>query len=336
MKQKSWLAAWLAVVWVWASCAGAFAEAAPPDDQTGPVRIHAALPEVTIAVADTGERMPDALRENVLRATVRADDGSVLQQFSYLSSESPAAAPTAAMVMPEDVNFDGYQDLLLLTGMGARNVFYAVCLWNEEQGLFDPVEQALPYDRETKRLASAAVQMELCNPVYEPERKAILSDEQDGYRYSTQIYYVWQGRYDLQPLYVWDVYDAGEGRIGETLARVGDQYLLCWDEQYPESWYYGEDGAVYEERRAAAHQLMIGGEPARAAVAHVDWVNLRKQSSKQSPSLARLTAGTEVLKLHDGTGTDNGWVRVWVRPGEGGAGLTGYVWHSYLKEAPAD
>lgn len=77
----------------------------------------------------------------------------------------------------------------------------------------------------------------------------------------------------------------------------------------------------------------------------MDWVHLRKQDSKASPSLAKLKAGERVTLLADDCGAEDGWVRVLYDLGEnqgltpdeydtGRYTLTGYIWHSFLEPAP--
>ena len=76
-------------------------------------------------------------------------------------------------------------------------------------------------------------------------------------------------------------------------------------------------------------------------VANVNWVNLRKQDSKASPSLAQIDAGKGVELLVDACGPEDGWVRVLYHCGAAGSGeesdgiireeMTGYIWHSYLE-----
>ena len=153
---------------------------------------------------------------------------------------------------------------------------------------------------------------------------------------------MWDGSYYLTPKYICDVYDAGEGMIGEAMTEFMTRVNFLWDEKYPEEWYYGQEG-VSDERRKAVHEVALGGpDRQRMKVANVDWVNLRKQDSKASPSLAKLNAGENVTVLVDACGPENGWVRVLYALGEhhsitldeyetGRTTLTGYIWHSFLE-----
>ena len=301
-------------------------------------QVHPSLPYLNVSVADTGERLPGALRERVLSVSVQAVDGSFSQTLSYLSSEDPSADHLSLMARFEDMNFDGYQDLVLLTAQGARNCFTALSLWDQEEGCFQPVLQSCTWEREARRWSESPVQLELCNYELLPESRRILSVAEDGFRFRQETVYAWEGRYSPETKAVLDVYDAGAGTIGESLVLFATAVTCCWDEQYPEEWYYGQSG-VDAERQAAAREMMLGravwdGEHLR--VANVDWVNLRQQDSKSSPSLAELDAGTTVTMLASGLGTDGGWVRVWYMPDpssaeDGVTGLTGYIWHSYLE-----
>lgn len=304
-------------------------------------QVHPSLPMLTIRVTDTGERLSQQMRENVLSVSVQAQDGSLVQEFTYQSSMNPAAEQAAAMAMLRDLNFDGYQDLMLLTAAGARNVFHAVALWDVEAGQFRPVEQSCEWLREEERFANEVTQAELCNAELLPDKRMVVSEEQDGFRFRRQIFYMWDGSYTLSPKYIFDVYDAGDGVIGESLTSFASRVTFLWDEQYPEEWYYGQDG-VADERRQAVREMALGGDSVRLQVANVDWVNLRRQDSKASPSLAKINAGEAVMLLVDECGPENGWVRVFYDPGEhhaisadkyedGHFTMTGYIWHSFLE-----
>ncbi len=316
------LALLVALMPVWGSAEGVYEEK--------DVRIHDSLPPVTIRITDTGERDEESDRHNRLLVHVEAQDGSLSQEFAFWSLELPEHEG----VVMDDVNFDGYQDMVLLTALGARNVFQTVALWNREEGRFDPVMQSVAWDAENKCLSRESEQLELCNYVLLPERRAIQSAVADGYAYWTETVYAWEGDDELAVQSVADVYDAGESLIGETVLLFGTEIARCWDESYPEKWYYGEEGA-HGERLSSIREVTQGRaarEPERMEVANVDWVNLRKQDSKASPSLAKLTAGTTVVKLADGIGPADGWVRVWLpAAGEEEKGLTGYIWHSFLE-----
>lgn len=312
------------------------------------IRVHDDLAQMVVRITDTGERVPDGERETILRVEISSQDGTRLQAFTYLSSVTPDDEGAAAMVMGKDLNFDGYQDLMLLTAAGARNVFHAIALWDVEAGQFRPVEQACEWDRAAGRFSDTLTQVELCNVELFPEERMLQSDEQDGFRYRRVISFMFDGAYSLTPAFIWDVYDAGDAIIGEALTSFSTHVTFLWDEHYPEEWYYGQDG-VFDERAQAVHDIALGGALSaadrRLCVANVDWVHLRKQDSKASPSLAKLKAGERVTLLADDCGAEDGWVRVLYDLGEnqgltpdeydtGRYTLTGYIWHSFLEPAP--
>ena len=97
------------------------------------------LPLLTITVTDTGESTGNDRRPCLLAAEITTADGSLRQTIRWESAENPAFDQAAAMAMLVDYNFDGFKDLQLLTAAGARNVFYAVALWDEEKGCFREV-----------------------------------------------------------------------------------------------------------------------------------------------------------------------------------------------------
>ena len=294
--------------------------------------IHPSLPPVTIRVTDAGQS-GDALRENLLRAEIAATDGSCAQTIEWKSMETSAHDGAAALVMLRDVNFDGYNDLMLLTAQGARNVFHALSVYHPEERCFMPVMQGSAWSTQEKAFSWESIQLELCNTELHPDERRLLSSVADGYRFQTEIIYEWEGITGLAPKSVVDVYDAGEGQIGELLYLYATGITRCWDAAYPEEWYYGQEG-VFQERLSSCRALTLTralSDPELARVSNVDWVNLRQRDSKASPSLAKLDAGTEVCVLARGLGTDKGWVRVYMQPEGDEVGLTGYIWHRYLE-----
>lgn len=301
-------------------------------------RVAQGLPVLDITWRDTGESTGNDRRPYLLAAEIRAEDGSFTQTVTWESNERMDRE--AAHVRLVDYNFDGFKDLQLLTAQGARNVFYAVALWHEEQGRFLEVERHclhLPGGQ----IAQEITQAEFCNPEFYPQelRGKICSVEADGYAYRTEYVYGWESRYGLTTYNVASVYDAGDGLIGESLEQWGTGLAYWWNQTYPEDWYYGEGNA--DNKRTEARRLLMLGRGTVDGywmqVANVDWVNLRQLDSKDSLSLAKLDRGTAVQVLATGCGEDGGWVLVYVH-GDGTSdddreveGMIGYIWHSYLE-----
>lgn len=305
------------------------------------IRIHDTLPPYILRITDTGEDTADLAADNLLLVEVFSQEGEPLQSFSYTSNETPEYNGVAALVTARDLNFDGYNDLLLLSGAGARNVFQAFSLWDSQTNQFRPVETACNWNRETEKYDAEIRQLELCNVELIPEKKYLYSSVQDGFQYRRDVYWGWESQYGITERFLWDVYDAGDGLIGESLYQFGSQVRRIWKEQYPEDWYEGQEG-VSAERQKAVNAVVFGGDSLpRLRVANADWVNLRKQDSKASPSLAQIYAGQEVERLVDACGPENGWVRVLYYCGASGSGeasdgiireeMTGYIWHSFLE-----
>ena len=304
--------------------------------------VHPELPMLTLTVTDTGKRTEEPVGDNILQVVIEAQDGSLSQNLTWESIESPAFERIASLARLMDLNFDGYNDLVLLTAQGAQNVYYAFSLWDVEQHHFRPVHRDCVWLREEMRFSDELVQIELCNPELFPEQRMLLSADPDGFYYTREIFYMFDGSYHLTPKYIWDVYRADDDTIGEMMVESMTRVVFLWDEQYPEEWYYGQEG-VSDKRRKAVHEVALGGpDRQRMKVANVDWVNLRKQDSKASPSLAKLNAGENVTVLVDACGPENGWVRVLYDLGEhhsitldeyetGRTTLTGYIWHSFLE-----
>ena len=306
------------------------------------------LPELHITWRNTGAATSNERRPWLLAADITAEDGSFTQTVTWESAE--ASDQLAAHVRLVDYNFDGYKDLQLLAAQGARNVFYAVALWDVEKGCFREVAQDCPRLPGVKS-ADKVGQAEFCNPEFYPDANNpgfgwVYCVEEDGFFYRTERVYKWELGYGLEIYWVASVYGAGEGLIGESLEQWGTGFNYWWNQTYPEDWYYGE-GNGSAKRTEARRLLMLGRgtvESCYMQVSNVSWVNLRQMDSKESPSLARLDRGTTVQVLATGCGEDGGWVLVTCGTDALGVktgmdkyhddqpdGATGYIWHSYLE-----
>ena len=135
------------------------------------INVHDSLPSYIIRITDTGEDTVESIPDNILLVEVFSDNGEQLQSFTYFSNETPEYDGAAALVMAKDLNFDGYNDLMLLSGVGARNVFHAISLWDSEMNQFRPVEAVCNWNRETERFDPEIRQLELCNVELIPEKK---------------------------------------------------------------------------------------------------------------------------------------------------------------------
>ena len=125
-----------------------------------PGRVCEGAPLLSISIVDTGEIDP-ATDDKILRADITAEDGSLSQSLLYRAVGMPIGAAGAGRM--DDLNFDGYADLCLVTAAGARNVYTSFALWNPETGRFDEVYTDYPYLPEEQRFADDAEQLWLCN-----------------------------------------------------------------------------------------------------------------------------------------------------------------------------
>ena len=143
-------------------------------------RVAKGLPVLNITWRNTGESTGNDLRPYLLAADIVAEDGSFTQTVAWESNEQ--SDRLAAHVRLVDYNFDGFKDLQLLTAQGARNVFYAVALWDEEKGCFRDVERHCLHLPGGK-IAQEVTQTEFCNPEFFPQdlRGMIYSVEADGF-----------------------------------------------------------------------------------------------------------------------------------------------------------
>lgn len=274
--------------------------------------------EVTITYIGEG-RDKTAEREKQFEAQVKSPDGSFSQTLSYAASVGLNSPQLASL---EDVNFDGHADLVLTVGLGT-NEYSIMALWNAEKGCFDA-----PYQ-----------ELELCNYKLYPKLGQIGCYEKDGAAYYTLSMYQWEGTAadSLKLVAQGGTYATGNSNtIGERLQLRGSGVWIDWDEQYESDWYAQE--RVFEERYQVIASCVAGALFAQdaqlAQVANVDWVNLRKQDSKASASLAKLDAGASVRVLANGCGADKNWTRVMTElPEKDGAfpAVTGYIMSRYLK-----
>ena len=96
-----------------------------------------ALAEKTVSVQEVGRQSlgDDCLYElSILRIDV-AEDGRALPPV-YALSESSWLFEEGGGCLLEDVNFDGHDDLALITVLGATNARYTFYLWDEEMGTY--------------------------------------------------------------------------------------------------------------------------------------------------------------------------------------------------------
>ena len=275
-------------------------------------RPHKSLPKMQFIFEDTG-RINDQ-DEHVMKLDVRAEDGTYQQEIEYASWENGEMSLGLARL--EDVNFDGYLDLVLAHALGASNWFTIFAPWLPGEGRFaEPIRD-----------------VRFCNYVLYPDERIILSSEKDGAASYHDKAYSWiGGQLTLMGESVVENTSSHDQMRERVVKYFSDgTEWVCWDDEYPIAWYDG-DSRVWNERRDTALAMLIHGTRGhRARVANVDWVNLRQQDSKQSKAIAKLTEGTEVEILSYGCGEDQGWIRVLVD--QDGKSLTGYIWKTYLEE----
>ena len=295
-------------------------------------KIHESIPDINIKITristdETRERQYDLL------VHISYADGHV-QEFCYEATEAPVTPCIVPQARLEDLNFDGYSDLVLLVAEGASNVYQTVAIWNNDKQAFIPPETTCHWRRETHSW-SDPVQLEFCNYILYPEHKVILSWENDGYAFLRLSSYFWESRYGLMTGGVFERYEIDANTFGEDLQLFyGKQPLHCWNDHYQSKAF--DNPKAYDERINSAQCLLVNGfsNPETMYVSNVDWVNLRQAPDKSSKSLAHLDAGTAVNVLSTDGGVDKGWIRVVLLPDDPtdpeSIGMTGYIWHSYL------
>lgn len=295
-------------------------------------KIHESIPDIHVKIS---RMSTDETRERHygLLVHIRYADGHV-QEFGYESNEAPVTPCIVPQARLEDLNFDGYSDLVLLVAEGASNVYQTVAIWNNDKQAFIPPETDCRWRRE-RRCWSDPVQLELCNYILYPEQKVIISWESDGPASLRLTAYFWESRYGFSQGAVFERYEINENTFGEDLQLFyGTQSMHCWNDHYQIKAF--DSPEVYNERIHSAQRLLVNGfsNLETMYVTNVNWVNLRQAPDKSSKSLAHLVAGTAVNVLATDCGVDKGWIRVvlWTDdPTDSESiGMTGYIWHSYL------
>lgn len=273
-------------------------------------------PDVWVKVATVGNEEDGKVTKE---AAVMRPDGSILQRLTYLANNDTWVP--LYQVCLQDINGDGYSDLLLLTAQGASNVFYAVCMWNPETGSFNDPLQRCAFDFENTVFSEEISQFEVVNLI--TANGMMVSTENDGAidRYISS--YVWEGLTPA-PWYWASITSHGD----DITERFGYGSNVIYTYSYPHGWY--DSSHVYNERSSSILKLMYESDAVYAVVSNVDWVHLRKQDSKSSDSIAKLNKGTPVRVLATDCGDDKGWIRVYVE--DFGEWKTGYIWHSYLEK----
>ena len=301
-------------------------------------RITPAGPTVDLVIADTGRRnAPEVRHENVLSVEITVRETGQTQRFDYDGTETPATDSMSCLAWLQDINFDGYGDLMLCTARGASNECSVFCLWNTETGRFDDIKTHCAFDLETERFSSEITPLELVNFTLQESSNGgdyVISNDLDGIANYSQFVYRWEGNAHVPELTeVHDVSGVGRSLIRDRVFLFLSQGEKVWDHVYPEEWYYGAT-EPYMAFRTAADSLWQGRSRATKHVDNVEWVNLREQDSKQSASLARLDRHTSVEILMENCA--DGWTLVLWDTGElqeewfGNRTEIGYIWHSLL------
>ena len=296
-------------------------------------------PSVDLVIADTGRRnAPEARHENVLSAEITVRETGESRVLEFDGSETPASDPMSCLAWVQDLNFDGYGDLLLCTARGAANEYSVFCLWDPEAGQFGGIETHCAFDLETERASGQVTPLELVNYSLrkgDDGTGCIVSREHDGLAYYTQLVYRWEGNGRAPALiHIHDLSYGIGSLIRDRAFTFFSQGVKLWDHVYNTEWYYGPT-EPFRAFEAAADALWQGEETVEKRVANTDWVNLRERDSKQSLSLAHLDRGVCVQVLKENCA--DGWTLVLWDTGEkqehwfGNRTEIGYIWHSFLE-----
>ena len=282
-----------------------------------PGRVCEGAPLLSISIVDTGEIDP-ATDDKILRADITVEDGSLSQSLLYRAVGMPIGAAGAGRM--DDLNFDGYADLCLVTAAGARNVFTSFALWNPETGRFDEVYTDYPYLPEEQRFADAAEQLWLCNYNLYPESGMLDCYMADGAADYDWTVYRWEGR-RLRLIGAATLRTLSDGDfLRERVWRLDGS--CRWEQTCPLAWYYAE-AAIFDERQEAIQAALMGQDFPTANTR--DRAALYSLDSEDSAALTTLPQGAALQVLKADCGRDGTWARVLYAPADAPAQLTGYV-----------
>ena len=287
-----------------------------------PARVCEDAPLLSIAIVDTGEVEP-ATEDKILRADITAEDGSLAQSLTYHAIEAPSSDDPFIAAWLEDLNFDGYADLCLMTVMGARNARTAFALWNPDTGCFDEVYSEALYLPEEEGIDDAPERSWLSNYTLYSDEKLLDCYMADGITDYDWTVYRWEGR-RLQLVSAATLRSLPGDLVQERVWRLDGSY--AWQQTCPLYWYEGvesQDPSISNERRDVIRDVLMGREfpltnTCEAAV-------LYNQDSEESAVLTTLPQGAALQVLKADCGRDGTWARVLYAPADAPAQLTGYV-----------
>ena len=282
-----------------------------------PGRVCEGAPLLSISIVDTGEIDP-ATDDKILRADITAEDGSLSQSLLYRAVGMPIGAAGAGRM--DDLNFDGYADLCLVTAAGARNVFTSFALWNPETGRFDEVYTEPLYLPEDQDDAGEAEYSWLSNYGLHPESGMLDCYMADGAADYDWTVYRWEGR-RLRLIGAATLRTLSDGDfLRERVWRLDGS--CHWEQVYPAEWADSE-AAISNERHDVIQSTLMGQDfPTAHTREHTALYSL---DSEDSAALTLLPQGAALQVLKADCGRDGTWARVLYVPTDSPAQLTGYV-----------
>lgn len=170
------------------------------------VRLSDEVPEAELSVEVVGQQYVGQYDCPVILQITLTAGGEQLARVYALGGETWALAE-GGLVEVEDVNFDGYADLVIATAVGAANTTYTFYLWDQE------AKEFFWYGGP-----------DLWNYELAPELNAVISRGTSGYA----------GLLHQVDVYTW----AGDGRSQELVLTRSS----LWDTVYTESYEDMENG----------------------------------------------------------------------------------------------
>lgn len=174
-----------------------------------------AMAEITMKTETLGAQTMSGVDAAILRVDFAGGEKEI--PSLYVLTQSPWLTDGDGLLELADVNFDGHDDLVVTTAVGAANAVYTFFLWDEEAGAFQ-----------------TEAQPEVWNYQLYPAQGLVLSHGTSGWAgllHESRVYGWKEGKLTLLRSSVWDT-------LKETDSQMDGEYV---------KWTERGDGSVLVE-----------------------------------------------------------------------------------------
>ncbi|MBP3657026.1 MAG: hypothetical protein J6K32_10060 [Clostridia bacterium] len=140
---------------------------------------------------------------------------------------------------------------------------------------------------------------------------------------TVRVYSSYEGGLRLEGERVFDSYTPAvlEQMSGKEILDTG--WRLAWQNEKAD----GVPAGAAQDN--SAQIAVLASALPKAKVVNADWVNIRREGTKESPAIAEAKAGELVYVISENNGFENGWSHV-LRICEDEPPVVGYIWWSFL------